>query len=254
MKRNKGLGLLVGCIAGMLAFSSCSTKGCFSAGDFHCEKIDETSIAIGDISSSYSSNIVFVPSEIDGYTVKKLGFESGLGFGGFGYLTSYVSATETIPGYRLERFYCPNTITDIKLGYMKYTQDIKVFYCGATLNLGVLVGSRTEFYVPNEEYNGFYNAIDESFKDSREYLYRANVAYMLNYETENPYYYVDNYEYGTEIEFIPPNPKREGYTFVGWYKEAEGLTKWQFTQDALLLLEGEEEYRETKLYAKWQKQ
>lgn len=254
MKIKKILGLLLGCIAGILSLCSCSTDEGFAAGDFSCEKIDETSIAIGNIRRDYSSDIIFVPTKINGYTVKKLGYASGLGFGGSGYLTGYVSETETLPGYRLQRFYCPNTITDIMLGYMKYTQDMKVFYCGATLNLGVLVGSRTEFYVPNEEYENFYDAIDESFKDRRDYLYRANVAYMLNYETENPYYYVDDYEYGMKIEFIPPVPEREGYTFAGWYKEAEGVTEWQFTKDTLPILESEVEYQETKLYAKWQKQ
>lgn len=251
MKGKRWFGMILACVVGTLSLCSCSVPEHFAAGDFCYEVIDETSIAIGNLRSDYSSDIVFVPAKINGYTVTKLGHPSGLGFGGNGYLTWYVSETETLPGYRLKRFYCPNTITDIMLGYMKYTKDVKVFYCGATLNLGVLVGSRTEFYVPNERFDDFYHEIDEGFKDRREYLFRANVAYLLNYETENPYYYVDDYAYGTGIEFLPPDPEREGYTFAGWYKEGEGINEWRFTQDKLPILESETEYRETKLYAKW---
>lgn len=253
MKRKKIVGLLLGLI-GVFALSSCSTQDSFFAENFSCRKIDETSIAIGDINSSYSSNIVFVPSEINDYTVRKLGYASGLGFGGTGYLTSYRSATETTTGYRLERFYCPNTINDVMLGYMKYANDLNVFYCGAVLNIIALNGDKTKFYVPNEKYETFCETIDEGYENWKKDLYRANVAYMLNYETENAYYYVDNYEYGGIIAYTPPEPKREGYTFSGWYREPEGMTEWLFTQNTLPELTGEEEYKETKLYAKWQKQ
>ena len=252
MKQKKIVGLVLG-VVGIFALSSCSTQDGFFAENFSCRKIDETSIAIGDISSSYSSNIVFVPSEINGYTVRKLGYASGLGFGGTGYLTTYESPTETTTGYRLERFYCPNTVTDVMLAYMQYAKDLNVFYCGAVLNILTLSGSRTKFYVPNEKYEAFCETIDKGYKNHKEDLYRANVAYVLNYETDNPYYYVDNYEYGGMIEYTPSEPKREGYTFVGWFQEAECTTEWLFTQNTLPELTGEEEYKETKLYAKWQK-
>lgn len=90
---------------------------------------------------------------------------------------------------------------------------------------------------------------------------RANVSYFYNYETEenDGYYWIDDWDYGSKIEFIPPEPEREGYTFVGWYKEAECITKWDFETDVLpeerteTNEDGEEEvvYQETKLYAKW---
>ena len=80
---------------------------------------------------------------------------------------------------------------------------------------------------------------------------------MYNYETaENEgYYWVDNFDYGTRIEYIPENPEREGYTFDGWYKEPEFVTRWDFERDTLpiqqLNADGEEVYQETRLYAKW---
>ncbi len=104
--------------------------------------------------------------------------------------------------------------------------------------------------------------------------YIGNVSYQYNYE-EAPnygYYWVDNYD-NALIEYIPPEPTREGYIFGGWYKEAECINKWDFEKDRTGDLyeyypkPGEssaEEYKEfyedyisthtyieTKLYAKW---
>ncbi len=64
------------------------------------------------------------------------------------------------------------------------------------------------------------------------YNFLANVSYMYNYEgAENEgYYWADSYDQ-TTIDFIPPEPEREGYTFGGWYKEPECINKWDFETD-----------------------
>lgn len=104
--------------------------------------------------------------------------------------------------------------------------------------------------------------------------YIGNVSYQYNYEEapNDGYYWVDNYD-NALIEYIPPEPTREGYIFGGWYKEAECINKWDFEKDRTGDLyeyypkPGEssaEEYKEfyedyisthtyveTKLYAKW---
>lgn len=87
----------------------------------------------------------------------------------------------------------------------------------------------------------------------------ANVSYYYNYE--NPknggYYWIDDCAYGSKIEFTPPEPTREGYTFGGWYKEPECINEWDFETDTLpetlLDADGEQVYQETILYAKWTK-
>ena len=94
--------------------------------------------------------------------------------------------------------------------------------------------------------------------------FMANVSYFYNYENSpnDGYYWIDNYDYGEKVEFIPPVPTRAGYTFGGWYKERECINEWNFEIDRLpdyLFNEGTppdpENYRpiyqETKLYAKW---
>lgn len=87
--------------------------------------------------------------------------------------------------------------------------------------------------------------------------FTANVSYCYNYEdaVNEGYYWIDNYEYGEKIEYIPEKPIREGYVFDGWYKESECMNTWNFEVDTLPQAqygeEGYELYQETKLYAKW---
>lgn len=89
----------------------------------------------------------------------------------------------------------------------------------------------------------------------------ANISYMYNYEgAENEgYYWVDSYNQSL-IEFIPPEPQREGYTFEGWYKEEECINEWNFDVDITKeeiypssFYEFRDEYPGTYLYAKWNK-
>ena len=90
------------------------------------------------------------------------------------------------------------------------------------------------------------------------YFRPANVSYYLNYDKEDSdgYHWIDDYDYGTKITFIPPEPVREDYTFGGWYKEADCLNAWNFQEDTLPEEIIDEEtnkivYQETILYAKW---
>lgn len=98
------------------------------------------------------------------------------------------------------------------------------------------------------------------------YAYCANVTYGYNYEGA-PYlgiYWIDDYD-GTTIDFIPPDPVREGYTFEGWYKDEECIEKWDFEKDIIPKKEydiikmdnGMEKsyyiYKNNILYAKWRK-
>ena len=96
--------------------------------------------------------------------------------------------------------------------------------------------------------------------DIREYsnIIPANIAYFFNYE-ENPnegYFFVDLLEESAKITKPPYDPKREGYKFAGWYKEAECVNAWDFENDIVEINfdeEGERIYEEFCLYAKWVK-
>ena len=86
---------------------------------------------------------------------------------------------------------------------------------------------------------------------------KLNVSYLFNYEGEPNagYFFARGFEAGGKIENTPYEPRREGYTFGGWYKEPECINAWNFDEDKLPEAkqdeEGNAEFVETKLYAKW---
>ncbi len=88
----------------------------------------------------------------------------------------------------------------------------------------------------------------------------SNTSYLFNYEDSpnDGYYFINDFQYGGKIEDTPYEPMREGYTFDGWYREPECRTEWDFEKDTLPEAEynedGNPEFTETKLYAKWLKE
>ena len=244
MKRLFAIILL--CLTITCCFTGCLIKDLlerdFNDENFFCRVIDENNIAIGDLDIYPKSGAAFFPEKIRNYTVSKLGFSTGFGFGGNGYLSS-----SDKNGTVIKRYYFPNTIKEVMSGYMSSSGGYwtKVFYCGETINLGKLsAGDEAKIYVPLEKYDLFENELSEYLKGS---LLKANVCYFLNYD-ENNYYYIDYYENGEKVMYIPPEPQRDGYSFGGWFKESDCINQWDFDTDTLQLTE---EVQEVKLYAKW---
>ena len=121
----------------------------------------------------------------------------------------------------------------------------------------------TKLYLSSLEYdeNQYKGNLYKWHHDDYMSFYFANVSYMYNYENaeHNGYYWIDDYDYGTKIDFVPEDPTREGYIFDGWYREPECIRKWDFAIDTLPEEVTEEDedgetvvtYQETRLYAKW---
>jgi len=132
------------------------------------------------------------------------------------------------------------------LGYQYRAQKL--------LNNSVPWTDGTQEYPSGEYY--FYRESDV-YNDLYIKICKANTSYMFNYENSpnDDYFFIRDYEYGEKIENVPYAPTRKGYTFDGWYKEAECINAWDFEEDTLpetLYNENNEEvYQETKLYAKW---
>ena len=210
--------------------------------NFYCKVIDGNNVAIGNLKTYPKSGAVFFPEKIENYTVSKLGFNSGLGFGGNGYF--HMSDQN---GTVIRRCYFPRSIKEIGSGYMYLTSgNLQIFYCGEIVDLNNFnANEKVKIYVPSEKYALFKEVLSEYFRGS---LLKANVSYYLNY-AENNYYYIDYYECGEKIMYIPPEPQRDGYSFVGWFKESGCLNRWDFEVDALQITE---EMQEIKLFAKWE--
>ena len=104
----------------------------------------------------------------------------------------------------------------------------------------------------------YYNKTTQ-IKTHKVTIYKANTAYMFNYENapNQNYYFINNFERGGLIENTPYEPYREGYAFLGWYKDSDCTEIWDFETDTLPIAtydeNGELEFVETRLYAKWGK-
>ena len=75
-----------------------------------------------------------------------------------------------------------------------------------------------------------YRSSGETKTYNRHYTQLANVEFMYNYEDapNEGYYWIDDVDDGEKVEIIPPDPKRDGYTFCGWYTEPECVNEWSF--------------------------
>ena len=206
----------------------------------------ETAYITGLTEEGQQQRFLVIPEEIDGVRVSTIGERPPL------QMWSSIGAAD-ICSEKLEKVYFPTSVYIVAGSFRNSLNFTKAMIIANEAVNGLDEAQITRYY-SNKVYLGFT-------AHSQEYNGRANVSYFYNYETEKNYgyYWIDDYDYGSKIEFIPPEPEREGYTFGGWYKEPECINKWNFETDVLpeerteINEEGEEEvvYQETKLYAKW---
>lgn len=98
--------------------------------------------------------------------------------------------------------------------------------------------------------------LEEEHKLGRDGNYNyiiANTVYYLS-DDLNDVFFIDDAD-GTTVNVVPPNPYKEGYEFVGWYKDLDGIEPWDFENDIIpkKIYDGDGNYIfiETKIYAKW---
>ena len=205
----------------------------------------ETAYITGLTELGKQQRFLVIPEEIDGVHMPTIGERPLL------QMWSSMGAAD-ICSKKLEKVYITSSIHIVSGSFRNSPNLEKAVIITNEDIIGSISSARR--YYSNKEYLSFS-------AHSQEYNGRANVSYFYNYETEENYgyYWIDDWDYGSKIEFIPPEPEREGYIFGGWYKEPECINKWNFESDVLpeesteMNEEGEEEviYQETKLYAKW---
>ena len=200
---------------------------------------------------------IIIPYQIDGYKVDHYTYHHGFGSRG-----NFKSET-------LKQLYILPNVSIVAIN-INFTPNLKKIVFIGTNN-------KTDFAISNpygmydvkmytssvKNYSGFQvdvRGIIVGFDHAEKgYLRLTNCNFISNYEEADNegYYWVDYFNYGDKIEYIPENPVRDGYIFGGWYKEAECENKWDFDKDTLpeaIFDEEEEElYQETRLYAKWYK-
>lgn len=186
------------------------------------------------------NSILYIPDEINGLPVQKVGHNAVIG-GIHGKI------------YGREKVYFPWSITYSPIGRLEYSSEVQYIISASTSTL-IDDHYYITFVVPNLLYNEY---IIKTF-NAQDNIIPANISYMFNY-TEAPnngYYFVDLVEETGKLTKPPYEPKRDGYKFVGWYKEAECTNQWNFETDTVTIgfdEEGNRIYEEIKLYAKWVK-
>lgn len=168
---------------------------------------------------------LILPQELDGIPIVDLGYERQLGWGMERVGEFYNSELKKlfVPFEPLKNTWSQKDIhrhfVSLEIEVIQWRSN-KIKISGKKLIYGYsLYGSLVE--------NG---TIEDIVQFENNYL--ANISFMYNYEgaEDGGYYWVDSYDNST-VEFIPPEPTREGYRFSGWYKEPECLNIWEFAMD-----------------------
>ncbi len=181
---------------------------------------------------------LLIPEEINGAPVKYLGYRLYLNIIGelFSSNTEKLFLTKTYGSH--EWFFHTS-------GHI-YATEAEIYF-----NLeGV---DYTKIRLAEREWNRYYEI--NNFSSEVDKNLCVNVIYYKN-DGSDKISFVDDYD-GGKITFMPPEPKREGYEFAGWYREEECINEWNFAVDEVPEKEygedGEYMLKETSLFAKWSK-
>ena len=205
------------------------------------ENKDDTRI-LGLTDKGKEQEYLVIPESIDGRRVSRVG------------------CTNDLEANRVEELY-GETYSDFqseKLKKVFITSNVEMYSgWGRSRAFEKAPNFKGLLYVKNDYDSIKFEHYTISKITNRQWHTQANVSYFYNYgNAENAgYYWIDNCDYGSKIEYIPENPKRVGYEFAGWYKEEECINKWDYETDTLPEKRETEGggiiYQETKLFAKW---
>ena len=226
-----------------------------AVGDFWVRLYFNKCYIIGTTTQGNNQRYLVIPDSIKGRKVEMIGTPR-----------SHLAVVGTIERANIgstviEKVYFESSDVVCHANTFDYCSNLKKIFavCG---DISYISGGVTrELYYPYQYYKSHIKTDDFTETYNSFHTKPANVSYNFNFQgAENDgYYWIDDCDYGSRIEFIPPEPERGGYTFGGWYKEPECINEWDFATDVLpekrteINEEGEEEvvYQETKLYAKW---
>ena len=180
---------------------------------------------------------IIVPAELDGYPIKEIGKPHLL-----------AGLDTDLKSEILEKIYFQSAYKTGPNPFLKNCPKLKKIFLIED-DFGELSFDKRSYFPHTESQISTSSSIDKQF---------ANVTFRFNYEgsTNEGVCWIDDLD-NEKIEVIPPVPEREGYEFGGWYKEAACINAWNFETDIVPAKEytedGEYVYKETCLYAKWQK-
>ncbi len=220
------------------------------SGDFiytHLDSDEGHCRIIGLSEEGNRKEVVVFPSILDGYIVDGLGAS-----------WAYGKSSGEIIITNAKKIYFPSDYTlfvPLNLESNHNNEEIKVYIVEIDfINYYYYMDISQEnigwnnLFVTEIVFDIFYSEYNEDVMK----LEKANVVYYVD---DKPYF-IDDCD-GTLTNAIPPTPYKEGYEFIGWYKEQECLNKWNFERDIIAKKEYDNEgnyiFKETRIYAKWEK-
>ncbi len=191
--------------------------------------VNETVICIMNITEKARNlEYLVVPEEIDGLPVYRLNYSLG--------------------SENIKKIYIPKTVKAISAsGFVM--APAKYIYINAYPWQSSIGAGSGNIYVPSTALNRYTIILSNHYISGIDNVFEANLTYMYNYKfSENGgVYFVDDLDVGESITYIPPDPKREGYIFNGWYIDPECQT--QFDVESYIR---SEEDGIINLYAGWE--
>ena len=233
-------------------FSVC---GCVSSDEIEFEGViykklsmkgHEPYMTVFSLTEGYDEENAYVYDEINGIPVVAIG-NKAIG-----------QDTALFYGKKLKRIYFPWSIEN--RSYNINWGDVEYIFSPSSVCIVDHATVRT-IVLNKLSYDQALNTLrvgEDLYSLKTENLMPANISFKFNY-LGNPnegYFFIDLLEEGGILVKPPYDPKREGYTFAGWYTEEICINEWNFETDTVKINfdeEGNRIYEEIKLYAKWEK-
>ena len=181
---------------------------------------------------------IYILDEINGISVEEMGW---------GYSPTFTVLTNDV-----ERIYFPWSLKrNNGLRVIKTSSKYFIFCSALTLNYN---SDTRRYVIPKSVY---IEALQQMVIN--DCYIPANISYFFNYDdspNEN-YFFIDIVEESSKLTKPPYDPKREGHTFAGWYKDEACTEIFDFDNDIVEIKfdeEGNRIYEEICLYAGWEKE
>jgi len=238
--------------------------------DLVYENYDKFVTIYGLSSTGKQKKDIVIPSSIDGVPVE------GFGRGTFFFLGYSMGKFESV---KLEKMFLQSDIDICCSSMYAFCPFLtKIIYVSTDISshnahlcsfdsAGETIPDAAFLYFYSETNTRTVNIRVDSTYDPRFYSNFADLQYNYNYEDSpnSGVYWLDDYD-DELISYIPVNPEREGFIFLGWYTDAECTNEWDFSSDRIPkkiyeFIDDDDSddaytnynyyYNKTELYAKW---
>ncbi|MBP5308266.1 MAG: InlB B-repeat-containing protein [Clostridia bacterium] len=250
-------------LAGILVFALAISAGCtretlyptYEDGFFVYYKPpkDEYVEIVGLTELGHQQKVIVVPETIGGYKYRICDSR------GWGVIPARWGDNNTLEKiyFEYDLFWGSSSNRYFTGTLQKFSKLNKIIINNQCVNYdNILTPKNINFVFSNELYSYRYN---EQLCFVPDHIQLANVQFLYNYDNapNEGYYWIDDIDDGEKIEIIPPDPKREGYTFEGWYCEPECENIWSFDttiyKKSVNIGEFYPDDYVTYVYAKWDK-